>query len=112
MENPGKQELKRIIKCMKDYEYDDTSLEQGVFDGDYKFKLIKRVDYSSDETIKVTIEFSTVFDDENTYEKNDNDIFLYNINNNDKANNFINKLRQDALTKKGGQKREETKINK
>ena len=91
------------------YDYD---LEKGDFDGDYIFTLTKRVDFTSDDTIKVTIEFSTVFDDENTYEKNDNDIFLYNINNNDKANNFINKLRQDALTKKGGQKREETKINK
>ena len=110
MENSGKIELKRIINCMKDYEYDDNSLEPGKFDGSYIFNLTKRVDYSSDETIKVTIEFSTVFDDENTYEKDAYENFLYNDENNEKAYNFINKLMKDDLTKKGGQKRETKKI--
>jgi len=105
MENSGKIELKRILNCMKDYEYDENSLEPGKFDGSYIFNLIKRVDYSSDETIKITIEFSTNFDDENTYEKDDDENFLYNFENNEKANNFINKLMKDDLTKKGGQKR-------
>jgi hypothetical protein len=107
MENSGKIELKRIINCMKDYEYDD-SLEPGKIDGSYIFNLNKRVDYSRDETIKVTIEFSTVFDDENTYETDDYN-FLYNVENNEKAHNFINKLMKDDLTKKGGQKRRRTK---
>jgi len=108
MENSGKIELKRIINCMKDYEYDENSLEPGKFDGSYIFNLNKRVDYSRDETIKVTIEFSTVFDDENTYEEDDYN-FLYNVENNEKAHNFINKLMNDDLTKKGGQKRMTTK---
>jgi len=111
MENSGKIELKRILNCMKDYEYDD-SLEPGKFDGSYIFNLNKRVDFSSDETIKVTIEFSTNFDDENTYEKDDDDYFIYNIDNNEKAHNFINKLMKDDLTKKGGQKRRTKKRNK
>jgi hypothetical protein len=34
MENPGKIELQRILKCMKDYDYDDSyDLQQGEFDG-------------------------------------------------------------------------------
>jgi hypothetical protein len=111
MENSGKIELKRIINCMKDYEYDD-SLEPGNFDGSYIFNLHKRVDYSRDETIKVTIEFSTVFDDENTYEKDDNDNFLYNDENNEKTHNFINKMMKDDLVKKGGHKRRTKKRNK
>ena len=37
---------------MKDYEYDD-SLEQGEFDGYYKFNLTKRLDGISDGTINV-----------------------------------------------------------
>ena len=111
MENSGKIELKRIINCMKDYEYDENSLEPSKFDGSYIFNLHKRVDYSRDDTIKVTIEFSTVFDDENTYETDDYN-FLYNVENNEKAHNFINKSMKDDLTKKGGQKRETKKRNK
>jgi hypothetical protein len=109
MENPGKEELKRIINCMKDYEYDENSLEPGKIDGSYIFNLHKRVDYSSDDTIKVTIEFSTVFDDENTYEKDDYENFLYNDENNDKAHQFIKKLTTHNLTKKGGQKKKQRK---
>ena len=109
MENSGKIELKRIINCMKDYEYDDNSLKPGKFDGSYIFNLHKRVDYSRDDTIKVTIEFSTVFDDENTYEKNAYENFLYNDENNNKAHDFINKLINDDLTKKGGQKKKQRK---
>ena len=112
MENSGKIELKRIINCMKDYEYDDNSLKQGEFDGSYIFNLHKRVDYSSDDTIKVTIEFSTDFDNENTYEKDAYENFLYSDENNEKAHDFINKLINDDLTKKGGQKRRTKKRNK
>jgi hypothetical protein len=112
MENSGKIELKRIINCFKDYEYDDNSLKQGEFDGYYIFNVFKRVDYSRDDTIKVTIEFSTDFDNENTYDKDENDNFLYNDENNEKAHNFINKLMKDDLTKKGGQKRKTKKRNK
>ena len=112
MDNSGKIELKRIINCMKDYEYDDNSLKQGEFDGYYIFNLIKRVDYSRDDTIKVTIEFSTEFDNENTYDKDENDNFLYNDENNEKAHNFINKLMKEDLTKKGGQKKKTKKRNK
>lgn len=111
MEHSGKIELKRILNCMKDYEYDD-SLEPGKIDGSYIFNLNKRLDYSRDDTIKVTIDFSTDFDNENKYEKDDNDNFLYNDENNEKAHNFINKLMKDDLTKKGGQKRETKKRNK
>jgi hypothetical protein len=119
MEKSGQIELNRIINCMKDYEYDDNSLKQGEFDGSYIFNLNKRLDYSRDDTIKVTIDFSTDFDNENKYEKDDNDNFLYNDENNEKAHNFINKLMKDDLTKKGGQKggqkrktKKETKRNK
>jgi outer membrane cobalamin receptor len=108
MENSGKIELKRILTCMKDYEYDETSLEPGDFDGSYKFNLTTRPDYSSDETIKVTIEFSTAFDDENTYEKDDEN-FLYNDENNYNAHDFINKLITHNSTKKGGQKKKQKK---
>jgi hypothetical protein len=108
MENSGKIELKRILTCMKDYEYDETSLERGDFDGSYKFNLTTRPDYSSDETIKVTIEFSTAFDDENTYEKDD-EKFLYNDENNYNAHDFINKLITHNSTKKGGQKKKQKK---
>jgi ABC-type phosphate transport system ATPase subunit len=109
MEHPGKIELKRILNCMKDYEYDD-SLEPGKFDGSYILNLQKRVDYSSDETIKVTIEFSTVFDDKNTYKKDAYENFLYNDKNNKKAYKFINKLMKDDSPKKGGQRK--TRKNK
>ena len=108
MANPGTEELQRIIKCMKDYEYDETFLEPGDIDGDYKFRLIKRVDYISDDTIKVTIDFSTGFDDDNTYEKDDDGEF-YNVENNDKAHQFIKKLINDDLTKKGGQRKKQKK---
>ena len=111
MENSGKIELKRIINCMKEYEYDENSLEPGKFDGSYIFNLHKRVDYSRDDTIKVTIEFSTGFDDENTYEKDASENFLYNDENNNKAHDFINKLIND-LTKKGGQKKKQRKTKK
>ena len=95
MEHAGKIELKRILNCMKDYEYDDHSLEKGNFDGSYILNLQKRVDYSSDETIKVTIEFSTVFDDKNIYEKDSYENFLYNEKNKLKACKFIDKMMKD-----------------
>ena len=109
MENPGKIELKRILNCMKDYEYDD-SLEPCEIDGSYRFNLHKRVDYSNDDTIKVTIEFSTGFDNENTYKKDGNGNFLYNDKNNKKARDFIHKL--IASTKTGGQKKKQRKTKK
>ncbi len=112
MEHPGKIELKRILNCMKDYEYDENSLEPGKFDGSYILNLQKRVDYSSDETIKVTIEFSTVFDDKNRYKKDAYENFLYNDKNNKKANIFINKLMNDDSPKKGGQKKKQGKTRK
>jgi len=95
MEHSGKIELKRILNCMKDYEYDDHSLEPGNFDGSYILNLQKRVDYSSDETIKVTIEFFTVFDDKNIYEKDSYENFLYNEKNKLKARKFIDKMMKD-----------------
>ena len=109
MENPGKEELKRIINCMKDYEYDENSLEPGDFDSDYKFRLIKRL--HDDNTIKVTIDFPTVIDNENTYENDDNGDF-YNVENNDKAREFIENLKINNSTKKGGQKRKQRKTKK
>ena len=111
MANSGKIELQRIRNCMKDYVYDETSLEQGEFVGDYKFTLINRLDGSNDDTIKVTIDFPTVLDDENTYEKDASENFLYNDENNNKAHDFINKLIND-LTKKGGQKKKQRKTKK
>ena len=91
---------------MKDYEYDDKyDLEQGEFDGSYKFKLIKRVDLSSDETIRVTIDFSTVFDDKTTYKKDYYENLVYNNENAVKARKFIKKLMTDDLPKTGGQKK-------
>jgi hypothetical protein len=111
MENPGKIELKRILNCMKDYEYDD-SLEQGEFDGYYKFNLTKRLDYISDDTIKVTIDFPTVIDT-HTYKKNADGVFLYNdVKNSDRARKFINKLMKDDSTKTGGQKKKQRKTKK
>ena len=112
MENPGKKELKRILKCMKDYEYDETSLEQGEFDGYYKFNLIKRLDGSNDHTIKVTIDFPTVIDT-HTYKKNVKDELLYDdVENSDRAHQFIKKLKTDTSTKKGGQKKKQRKTKK
>ena len=112
MENPGKIELKRILNCMKDYE-NVGSLEEGEFDGYYKFNLIKRLDGSSDDTIKVTIDFPTVIDT-HKYKKNANGNFLYNdVKNNEKAREFIHKLMMDVSTKRGGQKKQrKTKKNK
>jgi hypothetical protein len=112
MNDSGKIELKRILNCMKDYEYDD-SLERGEFDGYYKFNLTKRVDPSNDHTIKVTIEFSTGFDNENTYKKKANGDFLYkNDDNSKRAREFINKLMKDDSPKKGGQKKKQRKTKK
>ena len=100
MENPGKTELNRILKCMKDYEYDETYLEPGEFDTDYKFKLIKRMQdiNSNDHTIRVTIDFPTVIDDKNTYtndellnEDTSEERNIINIKNNNKQNNKQNK---------------------
>jgi hypothetical protein len=106
MENLGKIELKRILTCMKDYEYDDIyDLEPGEYDGSYTLKLKKRVDFSSDETITVTIDFSTVFDDKTTYIKDDYENLVYNNENAAKARKFINKLMKDDLTTRGGQKK-------
>ena len=111
MENLGKIELKRILNCMKDYEYDD-SLEQGEFDGYYKFNLTKRLDGISDDTIKVTIDFPTVIDT-HTYKKNADGDFLYNdVKNSDRARKFINKLMKDISTKTGGQKKHKEKQKK
>ena len=111
MENPGKIELKRILNCMEDYEYDD-SLEQGEFDGYYKFNLTKRLDGISDDTIKVTIDFPTVIDT-HTYKKNADGNFLYNdVKNSDRARKFINKLMKDDSTKTGGQKKKQRKTKK
>jgi hypothetical protein len=110
MENPGETELKRIIKCMKDYEYDETSLERGEFDY-YKFNLTNRPDGSNDHTIKVTIEFSTDFD-KNKYEKDDNNNVIDNEKNKKKADQFIKKLKTDTSTKKGGQKKKQRKTKK
>ena len=112
MDHSGKIELKRILNCMKDYEYDD-SLEPGEIDGSYRFNLHKRVDYSTDDTIKVTIEFSTGFDDEHRYKKNAYGDFLYNdVKNSDRARKFINKLMKDDSTKTGGQKKKQRKTQK
>jgi len=113
MENPGKTELKRILKCMKDYEYDETYLEPGEFDTDYKFKLIKRMQdiNSNDHTIRVTIDFPTVIDDENTY-TNDDDGNFNNIKNNNKEHQFIKNLITHNLTKKGGKKKKQRKTRK
>jgi hypothetical protein len=113
MENPGKTELNRILQCMKDYEYDETYLEPGEFDTDYKFKLIKRMQdiNSNDHTIRVTIDFPTVIDDDNTY-TNDDDGDFYNIENNDKAHQFIKNLITHNLTKKGGKKKKQRKTRK
>ena len=115
MENPGKIELKRILNCMKDYEY-NNSLEEGEFDGCYKFNLIKRLDDSSDDTIKVTIDFPTVIDDDKPNYKKDttNENFIYNRENSAKAGKFINKLMKDVSvsTKRGGQKKKQRKTKK
>jgi hypothetical protein len=113
MENPGKTELKRILQCMKDYEYVETYLEPGEFDTDYKFKLIKRMQdiNSNDHTIRVTIDFPTVIDNENTY-TNDDDGEFYNVENNDKAHQFIKNLITHNLTKKGGKKKKQRKTRK
>jgi hypothetical protein len=111
MVNPGKKELKRILKCMNVNNSDDTSLERGEFDY-YKFNLTKRPDGSNDHTIKVTIEFSTVFDDKHTYEKDDDNNVIDNDENKDKADNFIKKLKTDTSTKKGGQKKKQRKTRK
>ena len=112
-ENPGKTgktELKRIIKCMKDYEYDETYLEPGESDGDYKFRLIKRL--HEDHTIKVTIDFPTAID-KHTYTKDDNGNFLYeDINNSSRAHQFIKKLIPHNSIKKGGQKKKQRKTRK
>ena len=111
MANPGKIELKRILNCMKDYEY-NNSLEEGEFDGCYKFNLIKRLDDSSDHTIKVTIDFPTVIDT-HTYKKNADGDFLYNdVKNSDRARKFINKLMKDISTKTGRQKKHKEKTKK
>ena len=109
-ENPGKTELKRIIKCMKDYEYDETYLEPGESVGDYKFRLIKRL--HEDHTIKVTIDFPTAID-KHTYTKDDNGNFLYeDINNSSRAHQFIKNLIPHNSTKKGGQKKKQRKTRK
>jgi len=97
------------------YDYD---LEKGDFDGDYIFTLTKRVDFTSDDTIKVTIEFPTVID-KNEYEKKANGDFLYNDGNRqkalqfikDRARQFIEKLIHNS-TKKGGQKKKQRKTKK
>jgi hypothetical protein len=111
MENPGKTELKRIRNCIKDYEYDENSLERGEFDY-YKFNLNKRPDFSKDDIIKVTIEFSTGFDDKHTYEKDDYNNVIDNEKNKKKADQFIKKLKTDTSTKKGGQKKKQRKTRK
>jgi len=112
MANPGKRELQRIRNCMIDYEYDETSLEQGEFDGDYKFKLTNRPDFGKDDIIKVTIEFSTGFDDEHTYKKNADGNVIDNDKNRKKAHQFIENLITHNLTKKGGQKKKQRKTRK
>ena len=109
-ENPGKTELKRIIKCMKDYEYDDSLEQSEEFDGYYKFNLIKRL--HEDHTIKVTIDFPTAID-KHTYTKDDNGNFLYeDINNSSRAHQFIKNLIPHNSTKKGGQKKKQRKTRK
>ena len=111
MENPGKTELKRIIKCMKDYEYDETYLDPGELYGDYKFRLIKRLD--NDDAIKVTIDFPPVIDTKHTYTKDDNGNFLYDdVENSGRAHQFIKKLIPHNSTKKGGQKKKQRKTRK
>ena len=107
---------KRIENSMIGYEYD---LDQGDFDGDYKFTLTKRVDFTSDHTIKVTIEFPTVIDKKNKYDKKADGDLLYNDENrkkaydfiNDRAYQFIEKLIHNS-TKKGGQKKKQRKTKK
>jgi hypothetical protein len=100
------------------YDYD---LEKGDFDGDYKFTLTKRIDFSNDNTIKLTIEFPTVIDDGgDKYTKNANGDLLYNAENRkkalefikDRAHQFIEKLITHNSTKKGGQKRKQRKTKK
>jgi len=109
MENPGKIELKRILNCMKDYEYDD-SLEQGEFYGYYKFNLTKRL--HEDHTIKVTIDFPTGIDGY-TYKKNALGNFLYDdVKNSSRARTFIHELMKDDSTKTGGQKKKQRKTKK
>ena len=111
MENPGTEELKRILNCMTDYEYDETYLEPGDIDGDYKFRLIKRL--HEDDTIKVTIDFPTVIDNKYTYTKNGNGYFLYDdVENSSRAHKFIKKLITHNLTKKGGKKKKQRKTKK
>lgn len=115
MAKSGKTESKRIENSMIDYD-----LVEGDFDGDYKFTLTKRVDFTSDHTIKLTIEFPTVIDDGgDKYKKNANGDLLYNAENrkkalefiNDRAHQFIEKLIHNS-TKKGGQKRKQRKTKK
>ncbi len=110
-ENPGKTELKRIIKCMKDYEYDDSLEQSEEFDGYYKFNLIKRL--HEDHTIKVTIDFPTVIDTPHTYKKKANGNFSYDdVENSSRARTFINELMKDDSTNTGGQKKKQRKTKK
>jgi hypothetical protein len=110
MENTGKIELKRILNCMKDYEYDD-SLEQGEFYGYYKFNLTKRL--HEDHTIKVTIDFPTGIDTTYTYKKKVNGDFAYDdVKNSSRARTFIHELMKDDSTKTGGQKKKQRKTKK
>ena len=114
-EKEGKKELMKILNCMKDYEYDDKyDLQEGDFD-DYNFRLTKLLG-NSDHTIKVTIEFSTVFDFENKnkYKKDDlqNNVIRNDPGNKEKARQFIQSLITHNSTKKGGQKRKQRKTKK
>jgi hypothetical protein len=112
-ENEGKKELMKILNCMKDYEYDDIyDLQRGDFD-DFNFRLTKLLG-DSDHTIKVTIEFSTNFDDNptHTYKKDRNNNVIDNDKNKATAREFIQSLRTHNSTKKGGQKRKQRKTRK
>jgi hypothetical protein len=113
----AKSESKSVKNSMLGYEY---NLDKGDFDGDYKFTLTKRLDFSNDNTIKVTIDFPTVIDDGgDKYTKNADGELLYNAENRkqalqfikDRAYQFIENLIHNS-TKKGGQKRKQRKTKK
>jgi hypothetical protein len=62
--------------------------------------------------MKVTIEFSTSFDDKTKYTKDRYENLVYDDNNYQKARKFINNLRNNDLPKSGGQKKKQRKTRK
>ena len=91
----GEIELKRIINCLKDnnYEFEDLTKTTtrgtmvAIFNKDIKYTAIDG-NYANDQNIKIKLEFDSDFDYKNTYKDRNGDIAF----NKDKGLAFIDNL--------------------